>query len=83
MTDADDVAEWTQYGPFGRLRHSVGNLFDEFGSVDSLLVGTILNAAIAVPGVLAWYAFDGVPAVLGAAWAILHLIFIARGWANA
>lgn len=58
------------------LRMPVENLIEEFGKVDNILVGLLVNLSLAATGVAIVLLFDGVIAYLGAAWAIINLIGI-------
>lgn len=60
------------------LRHSVTNLWHEFGSTENVQLATALNVALGLVGVGVWWATTGIPSFLGAVWAILHFLAIFR-----
>jgi len=54
------------------FRYAVGNLWDEFGSTDSIALGTIVNGSMVLLGlVIAWQA-SGLVAAGGVAWALFN-----------
>jgi len=46
----------TLKGKFSNLRLSISNLFDEFGSTNNLIVGTVINLATVAVGLTIWLA---------------------------
>lgn len=59
-------------GGLDDLKLSIGNLLDEFGSTEHLLLGLAINAGLAFVGILVWAAADGWLAFAGAFWALLN-----------
>jgi hypothetical protein len=73
-TSADEVRLTGRSG----LRAYYQNMLDRFGTTDSALAGLAINAALAAPGIVAWYALDGWLGGLGLAWAALNIAAIVK-----
>jgi len=79
MSEADDPAEWTQYGRLGQVRYSVSNLLDEFGHTDSLGFGAVVNTAMVLLGAGVYWGLSGWVSYVGAVWALIHVVAIVKG----
>lgn len=67
-------------GKLNKLTYSIGNLWEDFGQSDSLLLATAVNVALGALGLAVYLVADGIVAFAGAVWAILHALAIVRGW---
>jgi len=61
-----------------RLTQSISNLWAEFGTVDSVSLGLVVNLGLALIGVVIWWQTTGLVAFAGAVWAILNLAGIIK-----
>lgn len=59
-----------------RIKYSITNLWDEFGTTDSPLFGAVWNVSMALVGFIVMVYTDGLVALAGVSWAILHLLAI-------
>lgn len=78
---SDDEAIPT--GKLAQLKYSVSNLWDEFGNVDNLVTGTLINLAIGLPGLAGWLMIDHWLSVVGLLWFLMHVVAIVHGWIEA
>jgi len=75
MTDDNDIPS----EKLDRWRHSISNLWQEFGSTENLIYGAVINGLIAAFGILLYMAMDGWVAVVGAVLAAIHVFAIIDG----
>ena len=64
------------------LKLSIRNLWHEFGSTDSLLVGVSVSIALALPGIAAWMYLTSPWNYIGAVWALLNLLPLVQAVMN-
>jgi Zn-dependent protease len=65
-------------GRIARLKYAVGNLWSDYGNVDSVGLGIVINVGLALLGVLVYTQFTGVIAIIGAVWAVFNLVPVAQ-----
>jgi len=78
MTDDENPYADRPDGKLNQLQYSISNLWDEFGNVDSVGVGLVVNLGLALIGVVIYWQTTGLVAVAGAIWAILNLLGIIK-----
>jgi hypothetical protein len=61
-------------GKVARLKYSINNLWDEWGNVDSIGLGIVINLGLAAIGVLGYVWLSGILAYVAAVWAILNVL---------
>lgn len=62
----------------GRLRYSVGNLFENFGSTSSPMLGLVVNLGLAAIGLLVYWQTTGIVAFVAGVWAILNALGVVQ-----
>lgn len=77
MTGEEELEDTMPTG-LDQLQYVIGNLWDEFGSTESPLLGLTINLGLTAIGVLVYSQTTGVVAFLGAVWAILHVLAIGK-----
>lgn len=55
------------------LKLSIGNLFEQFGSTNSIGLAFVINGGLAAIGLVVFIGLDGPARWLGLAWAIINL----------
>lgn len=58
------------------LKHSLSNLYEQLGSTNRPLVGTIINLTTFAIGAGLYYLLDGIPSYLALAFGLLGLLGI-------
>lgn len=72
MSDDTNPYDGMPSGRLARLKYSISNLWDDFGHVDNLAVGVMINLALVLSGVAIAIGTDGWVSMLGVAWAVLN-----------
>lgn len=73
----DDEIEMPD-GRLARLQYSITNLWDQFGNVDSIQLGIVINVGVGLLGLLLYALTDGWLAVAGIAWFVLNVFPVLR-----
>lgn len=74
---SDDELDLDNQG-LSDLKFSIQTLWERFGNVDSMVVGTIINLLLASLGILVFVATTGWLSYLGVVWAIMNLLPIVQ-----
>jgi len=71
--DESDFAEMPS-GKVARLKYSINNLWEDFGNVDSIGLGIVINLGLAAIGVIGYVWLSGLVAYVALVWAILNVL---------
>lgn len=82
MTDDENPYADRPDGKVAQVRYSIANLWSEFGNVDNIQLGIVINVGLGLLGLpVVWFGLNAMPgtaglvvAFIGAVWAIVNIL---------
>jgi len=71
--DESDFADMPS-GKVARLKYSINNLWGEWGNVDSIGLGIVINLGLAAFGFIGYAFLSGIPSYVALVWGIVNIL---------